>query len=819
MEDSKEEEGEGVEKLSEELKEEVKEQQEPKKSRKEQKKDNKNDKKAKVVEEEDIEESDEQAAKESGHDVDHIRRSRQILVFGVPIDVNKKIFTIIIKKISRKSTVELIKQDNEISDHLQIVSPPGKILLVTSPSRKEATKVLQIINKSNLNNLGFTKYIDAKNLENNKEEDDEDDDEDNNETDNAAFESLKLKNKLKDRLVARLLSDITLTEHRKRKCRLIIRNLSFQAIERNIIDKMQKFGPLVSVEIPTETIEKKAKRAKHKAQLDENSEDAVLLKEKPKGFGFVTFLCEKDANEVVSNSSGLKVCNREVAVDFCMSKTTYIKYGKEGEETEENAENKTNEETGEDKDDEEDNNEEEEDDEEEDSESIEGEEDNDDDDDEEDLDENDDEEDKKEAQDSKDNKPRKYENDVEEGKTLFVRGLPFDATPENLMPIFAKFGRVEMILIVKDKLTNVSKGSAFVKYCEQTSISKCLQQLKHTGTDHQEGEMTVMGRSCKITLAVNRSAAQQFQNDTKTGKDKRNMYLANEGLVTTGEAEKVMSEFDREKRIKAQADKKKKLTNPLFFISPIRLSIRNLSKTISDKDLRLLCLKGTKQGLEKHLVTKQDMSNLQLAQGSLGHTHEEFEIPKFNHSQCIKSCKIMFDPTKVRNEIPQSRGYAFVEFSHHAYALACLRELNNNPEYCSQAIDGNKMAITDHEKSRILAEFSLENIRKVKILQERQQRAKLHSMTNKRKHSEMSPEGVSDSNAESNGKKGKRPYTPKSKKPKTEPAASPAPYAAPKPAPETNGNTSNKKKLNNEKLKNKQKERKALQKKKKQTPQ
>ena len=27
----------------------------------------------------------------------------------------------------------------------------------------------------------------------------------------------------------------------------------------------------------------------------------------------------------------------------------------------------------------------------------------------------------------------------------------------------------------------------------------------------------------------------------------------------------------------------------------------------------------------------------------------------------------------------QSRGYGFVEFQHHGHALACLRQLNNNP--------------------------------------------------------------------------------------------------------------------------------------------
>lgn len=43
--------------------------------------------------------------------------------------------------------------------------------------------------------------------------------------------------------------------------------------------------------------------------------------------------------------------------------------------------------------------------------------------------------------------------------------------------------------------------------------------------------------------------------------------------------------------------------------------------------------------------------------------------------------------------MPQSRGYSFVDFSDHVYALACLRELNNNgvyaTEYANKAKDEN----------------------------------------------------------------------------------------------------------------------------------
>ena len=61
--------------------------------------------------------------------------------------------------------------------------------------------------------------------------------------------------------------------------------------------------------------------------------------------------------------------------------------------------------------------------------------------------------------------------------------------------------------------------------------------------------------------------------------------------------------------------------------------------------------------------------------------------------------------SKLRAGLPQSRSFGFVEFSDHSHALACLRELSINYNlYKKYAITG---------KSSILAEFTVENVRKV----------------------------------------------------------------------------------------------------------
>jgi hypothetical protein len=86
--------------------------------------------------------------------------------------------------------------------------------------------------------------------------------------------------------------------------------------------------------------------------------------------------------------------------------------------------------------------------------------------------------------------------------------------------------------------------------------------------------------------------------------DKRNLYLANEGLaidkIDSGDADAGpgMSADDRKRREKAQAEKRKKLVNPLFFVSAHRLSIRNLSKNVTDQELKTLCIKALQKGMQ-----------------------------------------------------------------------------------------------------------------------------------------------------------------------------------------------------------------------------
>lgn len=62
-----------------------------------------------------------------------------------------------------------------------------------------------------------------------------------------------------------------------------------------------------------------------------------------------------------------------------------------------------------------------------------------------------------------------FSHDISEGKTVFVKNIPFDATNDDLKKYMTQFGRIYYALICVDKLTEHSKGTGFVKFVASIS--------------------------------------------------------------------------------------------------------------------------------------------------------------------------------------------------------------------------------------------------------------------------------------------------------------------------------------------------------------
>ena len=79
-----------------------------------------------------------------------------------------------------------------------------------------------------------------------------------------------------------------------------------------------------------------------------------------------------------------------------------------------------------------------------------------------------------------------------------------------------------------------------------------------------------------------------------------------------------MPATDLEKRRKAASEKREKMRNPLFFVSALRLSIRNLGRAVSDALLRRIAQKAAGQGLAGGLVDMKDVDPAKLPQAPAG---------------------------------------------------------------------------------------------------------------------------------------------------------------------------------------------------------
>jgi len=61
-------------------------------------------------------------------------------------------------------------------------------------------------------------------------------------------------------------------------------------------------------------------------------------------------------------------------------------------------------------------------------------------------------------------RPSRVSNDVSEGKTIFLKNVPFSVKNDELEKYMEQFGPVYYALVCIDPLTEYSRGTAFVKF-------------------------------------------------------------------------------------------------------------------------------------------------------------------------------------------------------------------------------------------------------------------------------------------------------------------------------------------------------------------
>lgn len=583
--------------------------------------------------------------------------------------------------------------------------------------------------------------------------------------------------------------ELTILQKRKRNARLIIRNLSFYANEKDIRKFMEKqFGPLLEVTLPLVRTP-----GSGKAQTQH------------RGFAFVTFENPLDAHKAVNFKGDLIIRKRKVNVSFSVSKAMHTQQKHEEEKKEKKVnddENGMNDEESSDSNSSDDDGSKSSSDTDSESDSDS----DDDDDDDESISDEDETDESSDKEDEEEEEEQKVDPAILQKRSLFLRNLPYDVTRHDIFELFSPYGYVSKIYIVKDYDTGVPKGTAFVEYKESSSAEKAMKAAspdldigvdednddnnsyneednnegrkksfslnqnendtkRSTSQQNQNSIFLINGRQIFVNYAVDKNTANTLtltssehkeSKAVKIGKDKRNLYLKNEGRVTEQDGwDDLLPESDKEKRGRAHNEKSQKLRSPIFFINPFRLSIRNLSKHIQkDSQLRQLIIEGVQRGLDRNVVSKQDLWLHERAKGEAKVTDEnqrkvlgrnemlQMEVPEFDTKtlkKYIPSVHIEKDPISQN-----SKGFGFVEFSHHAHALACLRELNNNPRYTGEHVAGGKRALIAQEQGkrggkkkkkntdgedddktkipRLIVEFTVENKVKARLQAEKRAR-------------------------------------------------------------------------------------------------
>lgn len=501
-----------------------------------------------------------------------------------------------------------------------------------------------------------------------------------------------------------------------RRSRLIVRNLNFNITQEDLKATFIPYGDIHLITLPT---------IKAKDGSDHN-----------KGYGFVWYTFHHDAQKAIEKMNGKSVKlatseadvaaaggtkkqrkriakdveSRPVAVDWALSKEKW-EHEQKVDEAQEEGEDKEDEKMEDDSEQSASEDEKSNDDDENSSES-EGSEDD------EDVENADDDEIMEELEnesatdDSEEEEEGEKAPPLQDGLTLFVRNIPFEATQEDMYEVFRRFGKLRYVRITMDYETERSRGNGFVAFWDLKDAQECLKTADvvraTTGTNRTDSlkqnpfqtssiltadptsksaqRLTLQGRVLDVIKAVSRDEAVEKKEEgdkVKHKKDKRNVYLIREGVIfPNSPAGKALSEADQERRMKSFNTRRKLLeSNPSLYISKTRLSIRQIPLYVTDKVLKRLAIHAVKEFEaevargDRDALSREELEDITESDG----VKDPKKSYKGRPTAVIQS-KIVRQTDRVDTStgLGKSRGYGFLEMNNHKNALRVLRYANNN---------------------------------------------------------------------------------------------------------------------------------------------
>ncbi|KAH8583897.1 nucleolar NOP4 rrm domain containing [Cryptosporidium sp. chipmunk genotype I] len=355
--------------------------------------------------------------------------------------------------------------------------------------------------------------------------------------------------------------------------------------------------------------------------------------------------------------------------------------------------------------------------------------------------------------------PYKNPSDTDEGKTIFLRNVPFEMSEFSLKELIeGKFGETLYVKIVFSKLTKLPKGVAFVKFKTIESVERVLEGEKvadkhynshifrHKGnsiTDSKNFSAIALppeigiqfnGRRIFAHLALNRSEIANIENkksyEGRSDKFGQSLDLFKEGLILPGmkEAEGI-SNHDLRLRENSWKELKVKMSNPNYEVNRFRLCIRNIPTKIKSSELNDILIREISKmcDIKVKNLASEIVSEFEKSEGS---NFRKILMALKQGINSPKKCKLIFKRLinkvniirETSSKSSKSRGFAFVNTGSFSLAKSILGILNNNPE------------IFSHEK-RPIVEFAIEDKRALFIQKKRIENS--FKMRNKKSNDDM----------------------------------------------------------------------------------
>ncbi|KAK8123281.1 RNA recognition domain-containing protein [Apiospora kogelbergensis] len=308
--------------------------------------------------------------------------------------------------------------------------------------------------------------------------------------------------------------------------------------------------------------------------------------------------------------------------------------------------------------------------------------------------------------------------------TVFIRNLPFSVDDDGLKTHFEQFGPVRYARCVMDRATDRPAGTGFVCFYNEDDSAACVrgaprQQLPDNPGKRsilqnemadQAGMYTMDGRVLQVSQAVNKTEAARLTEtgiaarDTKD-RDKRRLYLLPEGSIPAGSPlHSLLSAAEVQMRDDSAAQRKKQIQgNPSLHVSLTRLALRNIPRDMTPKELKALAREAV-VGFSKDVKAglREPLSKEEINRGGTDDKEAE-RRRKEKKKGIVSQAKIVYENSQgskvdEKDGAGKSRGYGFVEYSSHRWALMGLRWLN-----------GHSVQNETSKSSRLIAEFAIEN--------------------------------------------------------------------------------------------------------------